>query len=137
MSTYCNHRVRIHGTSCVASKIDKKMENLGVLSTMSSIYRMSSILTIFEHKNNNEKKQKRTKKWRTLNPSLHFGSPNPKLSFKPSFFCRDQLIKSLLVGSHKISLSILMYFNNSSNSYLMTFIAKILWHQDSQLKYMK
>jgi hypothetical protein len=37
-----------------------------------------------------KKKEKKTKKSRTLNPSLHFDSPNPKLSFKPffSFFSR-------------------------------------------------
>jgi hypothetical protein len=60
--------VRIHGTSHVTSKIDKKkMENLGVLSTMSSIYRMSSILTKFERKNNNEKRKK-NKEMKNLDP---------------------------------------------------------------------
>jgi hypothetical protein len=59
--------VRIHGTSHVTSKIDKKMENLGVLSTISSIYRMSSILTKFECKNNNEK-SKKNKEMKNLEP---------------------------------------------------------------------
>jgi hypothetical protein len=35
-------------------------------------------------KENNEKEQK-TKKWATLDPSLHFGSPNHELSFKLLF----------------------------------------------------
>jgi hypothetical protein len=33
-----------------------------------------------------KKKEKKTKKSRTLNPSLHFDSPNPKLSFLSLFF---------------------------------------------------
>jgi hypothetical protein len=37
------------------------MDDLGVFSTMSTVYRMSSILTKFEHKNNNEKMQKNEK----------------------------------------------------------------------------
>jgi len=43
------------------------MEDLGVLSTMSSIYRMSSILTKFEHKNNNEKRKK-NKEMKNIEP---------------------------------------------------------------------
>jgi hypothetical protein len=32
------------------------------------------------------KKEKKIKKWTTLDPSLHFGSPNHELSFKALFF---------------------------------------------------
>jgi hypothetical protein len=43
------------------------MEDLGVFSTMSTIYRMCSILTKFEYKNNNERKPK-NKEMKNLEP---------------------------------------------------------------------
>jgi hypothetical protein len=58
------------------------------LSTMSSIHSISSIFIKFEQqrkKTTTTQKQK-TKKWKTLNLSLHFGSPNHELSFKLFFW---------------------------------------------------
>jgi hypothetical protein len=57
-----------------------KSAGTGVLS-MSSIQRISSILTKFER----QRKKKTMKKWATLNLSLHFGSPNHELSLKLCF----------------------------------------------------
>jgi len=55
----------------------------GVLSTMSSIYSMSSIFTEFEqHRYQKNSEKRKPKKWATLNPSLDFGFPNHELYFK-------------------------------------------------------
>jgi len=45
---------------------------------------LSSILIKFEQQRKKKpiKKDKKKKKWATLDPSLHFGSPNHELSFK-------------------------------------------------------
>jgi hypothetical protein len=66
-----------------------KNGGVGVLSTMSSIHKC------FFHyyriwttrvKENNEKEQKKPKKWATLDLSSHFGSPNHELSLKLFFW---------------------------------------------------
>jgi hypothetical protein len=78
-----NHLVKIYKTSHVNSEIGKKC----VFSSMSSIHNMSSIFTKFEQQGL-KKTVEKSKKLRntTLDPSLHFDSPNHKCSFKLSFW---------------------------------------------------
>jgi hypothetical protein len=75
--------VKIYKTSHVNSEIGKKC----VFSAMSSIHNMSSIFTKFEQ-GLIKKTAEMSKKLRntTLDPSLHFGSPNHECSFKLSFW---------------------------------------------------
>jgi hypothetical protein len=59
-------------------------EMMGVFSTMSSIHKMSSILAQFQLKKqmNFFLKTNKNDQMKTLDPSLHLGSPNHKLFFE-------------------------------------------------------
>jgi hypothetical protein len=68
-------------------------EGASMLSTMSSIHSISSILTEFEQERLKKTvKQNKTKKWATLDHSLHFVSSNHELSFKLFLKNLDQLV---------------------------------------------
>jgi hypothetical protein len=81
-----NQLVKIHKTNHVNSEIGEN-KRAGALSTMSSIYSMSSpFLQNLSNKDKKYNEKKKTKKWTTLNLSLHFGSSNYEFFFKLFFW---------------------------------------------------